>query len=122
MKTKRLFIATVLGLIFGFACFGMASSGSNEIPKALALNIILGRTLIGFGIGISRFSLKHWSLHGLVMGLLFSLPAGFGAMLSPETPEFTSEMLFISTVVMGVIYGFLIELITSVVFKAKMNA
>ncbi len=119
MKTKRLLIATFLGVVFGFVCFGMASSGQNGISMILAINIILGRTLIGFGIGISRFSFKHWALHGIIMGLIFSLPAAFGAMLGPENPEFSHKMLFISTVVMGIIYGFLIELITSVFFKAK---
>lgn len=119
MKTKRLFIATLLGVIFGFVCYGMASSGQHEISTILAINIILGRTLIGVAIGISRFSLKHWSLHGIIMGLIFSLPAGFGAMLGPENPEFSHTMLLVSTIVMGMIYGFLIELITSVLFKAK---
>jgi len=119
MKTKRLFISTLLGVVFGFVCFGFASSGQNEISTILALNIVLSRTLIGVAIGISRFTLKHWSLHGLLMGLVFSLPAGFGAMLGPETPEFSHTMLMTSTVVMGMIYGFLIELITSVVFKAR---
>jgi MFS family permease len=119
MKTKRLSIATILGAAFGFVCCGMASSGENEISTILAANIILGRTLIGFGIGISRFSFKHWSLHGTIMGLIFGLPAAFGAMLGPENPEFTHTLLFVSTIVMGMIYGFLIELITSVVFKAR---
>jgi len=119
MKTKRLIISTLLGLVFGFVCYGFASSGQNEISTILALNIILGRTLIGVAIGISRFALKHWSLHGIIMGLVFSLPAGFGAMLGPENPQFTHTMLMTSTIVMGMIYGFLIELITSVVFKAR---
>jgi hypothetical protein len=119
MKTKRLIIATILGVVFGFVCYSLASSGPNEISPILAMNIILGRTLIGFGIGISRFSFKHWSLHGILMGLIFSLPAAFGAMLAPESPEFSHSMLFVSTIVMGMIYGFLIELITSVFFKAK---
>lgn len=119
MKIKRLIIATILGVIFGFVCLGLASSGQNEVSLFLALNIILSRTLIGFGIGISRFSLKHWSLHGLIMGLIFSLPMAFGAMLSPENPDFSHTTMFISTIVMGMIYGFLIELFTSVVFKAR---
>jgi hypothetical protein len=118
---KRLIIATLLGLVFGGVCFGFASGGGNEIAPVLAANIILGRTLIGFAIGISRFSMKHWAIHGLVMGLLFSLPAGFGVMLGPGNPEFSPNMMFISTVVMGMIYGFLIELITSVVFKARIK-
>ena len=119
MKTKRLIISTLLGVVFGFVCYGFASSGQNEVSPILATNIILGRTLIGVAIGISRFSLKHWSIHGITMGLIFSLPAGFGAMLGPENPEFSPTMLMTSTIVMGIIYGFLIELITSVVFKAR---
>jgi hypothetical protein len=119
MKTKRLIIATILGIAFGFVCYGFASSGGNELPLLLAINIILGRTLIGFGIGISRFKMGHWAIHGLVMGLIFSLPAAFGAMLGPEIPEFPHSMLFISTLISGMIYGLLIELITSLVFKAK---
>ena len=119
MKTKRLVISILLGVVFGFVCYGFASSGQNEIATILAVNIIFGRTLIGVAIGISRFSVKHWSLHGIIMGLIFSLPAAFGAMLGPENPEFNHIMLFVSTIVMGMIYGFLIELITSVLFKAK---
>ncbi len=115
---KRLIIATLLGVVFGFVCYGMASS-NGSIPVMLAANIILGRTLIGFGIGISRFSLKHWAIHGLVMGFVFSLPAAFGAMLAPENPDFSHTMMFISTIVMGMIYGLLIELITTVLLKAK---
>ncbi len=119
MKTKRLIISTLLGVVFGFVCYGFASSGQNEISTILALNIILGRTLIGIAIGISRFTLKHWSLHGIIMGFVFSIPAGFGAMLGPENPEFSHSMILVSTIIMGMIYGFLIEFLTSVVFKAK---
>ena len=119
MKTKRLIIATLFGVMFGLVCYGFASSGEYEISIALALNIILGRTLIGIAIGISSFSLKHWSLHGIVMGLIFGLPAAFGAMLGPDNPEFSQTMMFVSTIIMGIIYGFLIEFFTSVLFKAK---
>jgi hypothetical protein len=116
---KRLIISTLLGVVFGFVCYGFASSGQNAIPTILAINIILGRTLIGVAIGISRFTCKHWSLHGIIMGLVFSLPPAFGAMLGPDNPEFSHSMMFTSTIVMGGIYGFLIELITTVLFKAK---
>lgn len=119
MKTKRLVISTLLGVVFGFVCYGFASGGQNEISTFLALNIITGRTLIGVAIGISSFTCKHWTLHGMLMGLIFSFPAAFGAMLGPENPEFSHAMLFVSTIVLGIIYGFLIELITSVLFKAK---
>jgi len=119
MQVKRLIISTILGVVFGFVCYGFASGGNNEISTVLALNIISGRTLIGVAIGISRFTLKHWSLHGITMGLVFSIPAGLGAMLGPDNPEFSRSMMLISTIVMGMIYGFLIEFITSVIFKAR---
>ncbi|NQU32008.1 MAG: hypothetical protein HQ521_02140 [Bacteroidetes bacterium] len=116
---KRLIIATLSGLLFGFVCYSFACSGGNEISLWLALTIIAGRTLLGFGIGISRFPMKNWAIHGIVMGLIFSIPAAFGTMMGPETPGFDPQMIAISTVVMGIIYGFLIELITTVLFKAK---
>lgn len=119
MKIKRLIISTILGILSGFVCYSLASSGQSTFSSVLALNIISSRTLIGVAIGISRFSLKHWSLHGIVMGFVFSLPAGFGAMMGPEDEQFSHAMLFVMTIVMGLIYGFMIELITSVLFKAK---
>ncbi len=119
MKIKRLLATTILGLLFGFVCYGFATSGSYEIPVSLAISIILGRMLIGVAIGLSRFPIKHWALHGITIGFLFSLPAGFGAMLVPENPEFPHIMLLTSTIVMGMIYGFFIELITTLLLKLK---
>ncbi|NOX86090.1 MAG: hypothetical protein GXO86_09020 [Chlorobi bacterium] len=117
---KRLIIATLSGLLFGFVCFGFACSGPNEIAPWLGASIITGRTLLGFGIGISRFSMKNWAIHGIVMGFLFSIPMALGSMMGPENPEMSASTIAISTVVMGVIYGFLIELITSIFFKAPL--
>ena len=117
---KRTIITTLSGLLFGFVCYGFASSGGNEVSTWLALTIISGRLLLGFGIGISRFPMKNWAIHGIVMGLIFSIPAGLGTLVGPETPGFDPQMIAISTVVMGMIYGFLIELITTIFFKAKM--
>jgi hypothetical protein len=115
---KRLIIATISGLLFGFVCYTLASdSGSLAMP--VALQIIISRTLMGFAIGISSLKLGHWSIHGIIMGLLFSLPIAFSGMMAPENPQFTKEMVFVSTIVMGVIYGFLVELITTVIFTAK---
>lgn len=116
---KRILIATISGLLFGFVCFGFACS-SGEMPLAVTLQIIASRTLIGFAIGISVLNM-HWSLHGLLMGLLFSLPIGFSTLMAPESPEMTKTVLFVSTLVMGLIYGLLVELITTVLFKAPKN-
>ena len=61
----------------------------------------------------------HRAIHGPVTGLLFSLPLAFSGLMAPENPEFSATMMFVSTIVMGMIYGLLIEVITSAVLKAK---
>lgn len=119
-NTKRLLIATLSGLLFGFVCYGFASSGGRSLPLPIAAQIIASRMLIGFALGITRFTFGHWTLRGLVFGLLFSLPLGFGGLMAPENPAFPPYMMFVSTIFMGMIYGVLIEVITSIFFKAKL--
>lgn len=100
---KRLVIATLSGLLFGFVCFGFACSGPNEIAPWLGASIIASRTLLGFGIGISRFPMKNWAVHGIVMGFLFSIPMALGSMMGPGNAEMSASTIAISSLVMGVI-------------------
>jgi hypothetical protein len=120
-NAKRIIIATLSGVLFGFVCFGLASTSSVPIAWPVAVQIILSRTLIGLAIGISLVHLWHWTIHGLAIGLVFSLPLAFSGLMAPEYPEFSKTAIFISTIVLGMIYGLLIELITSVFFKAKIQ-
>ncbi|MBM4160806.1 MAG: hypothetical protein FJ217_06885 [Ignavibacteria bacterium] len=120
-KAKRILIATLSGVLFGFVCFGLASSGPGQLAWPVAVQIILSRTLIGFAIGISSTSFGHWSVHGLIMGLIFSLPLAFSGLMAPESPEYDKTMMFVWTVGLGMIYGLLIEVITSGIFKAKIQ-
>ena len=116
---KRVIVATLSGVLFGFVCVGLASSSPGPLPFPVVLQIIASRTLIGFAIGISSLSVTHWSVHGLLMGLLFSLPLAFSGLMAPDNPEFTKTAMWVWTVVLGMVYGLLIELITSVFFKAQ---
>ena len=116
---KRVIVATLAGVVCGLACVGLASSSPGQLPWPVILQIIASRTLIGFAIGISSLSLGHWAIHGLAMGLVFSLPLAFSGLLAPDNPEFSKTAMWIGTVVLGMVYGFLIELITSVFFKAR---
>jgi len=109
---KRLIIATLFGVISGFICWGLASSSGPQ-PWFFAASTILSRTLIGFAVGISIIKIKWW-LHGMVMGFIFSLPMAFFAFYVPGRETY----IFLGTLIMGVIYGFFIELFTTVVFKA----
>ncbi len=118
-SAKRIIIATLMGAVSGIICCLFASSGG-EMPFALLASIFTGRMLIGFVIGISAMKM-HWAIHGPLMGLIVSIPGGFGSMLGGN-PPMTGPTLLIATVVMGMIYGFLIELVTSVLFKARQKS
>lgn len=115
---KRVAIATSAGLVFGLVCLGLASSGPTPPPWPAAVQIVISRTLIGVAIGISSVTLGHWLVHGLIMGLLFGLPLAFGGLMAPDNADFSRSQLFIWTVMLGMVYGALIELFTTVVFKA----
>ena len=109
LTLKRVLIATLCGFIFGIVCMLMASSNS-EITLLQRWMIIVGRTMLGFTIGISALCLVWWQ-HGLVLGFLTSIPMAL--------PLLGNTPIMIGTLVMGLIYGFLTELITSILFKAK---
>lgn len=111
LTTKRVLIATICGFIFGLVCMLLASSNPDEpISTATKWTIIFSRTLMGFTIGVSAVRLQWW-LHGIVIGFIGSIPMAFPVMDRPA--------IVIGTLVMGIIYGFLTELITSILFKEK---
>jgi len=117
-KIKRVIIATLCGVLFGIVCLLLASSGG-ALAWPIVVQIILSRTLLGFAIGISSLKMGHFIVHGLVMGMLFSLPMAFSGMMAPDNPAFSKVGLLISTVIIGGIYGLLTEVITSLLFKAR---
>ncbi len=119
LNSKRFTVATLSGVLFGFICYALASSGADKLAWPVALQAITSRTLIGFAIGISSLQLVHWSLHGLVMGLLFSVPLAFSGLMAPDSPQYSKASMFVMTIVLGMIYGLLIEVITSRIFKAR---
>ena len=118
-STKRFIIATIMGFVTGFICLGFASGGPDPLPSAVAWQIVFSRALAGFAIGISIFNMGHWTVHGLVIGLIFSLPLAFSGFMAPDNPEFTKTTMFVMTIVLGMVYGLLIEFVTTVLFKAK---
>ena len=74
---------------FGVVCYYIEKSRSGDILSAIRYQIIASRTLIGFAIGTSTLNLKHWALHGLVLGIIFSIPLAFSGIM-PDSLGFSS--------------------------------
>lgn len=112
LTAKRVIIATILGMLCGFFCLFLASSspeGSATLTTNIMILIVIGRTMLGFTIGISALRLNWW-LHGIVLGVVTSIP-----MAIPVLPDI---QIFIGTFIMGIIYGVLIELVTTKLLKS----
>ncbi len=118
MSFKRFIIATLVGVVAGVVCVLLASSGGELTRKAMA-GIFASRVLIGFVIGISGLKI-NWALHGIGMGLIVSIPGAFNAMMAPN-PDYSKWMMFFMWLIAGAVYGFVAELVTSVIFKAKIT-
>jgi hypothetical protein len=111
-KILRVIVATVLGAIFGIICYlGYSSKTGVVVDSAMIAGTIANRTLIGFVIGIS--GIKHWFWNGLIVGLVITLAMSIYPLIGGEWYGF---LAFTGA---GIIYGILIEVITSLVFKLK---
>lgn len=116
LSGKRILIATIAGLIFGVISYLLTLSFAPAVgvSRSGVLAIILSRGVLGFAIGISAWRITWW-LHGILMGFIFSLPGAFGAVWLGFGRPSLACVLFL-----GIIFGFLVELITAVLFKARM--
>lgn len=115
MRGLRLLVTTLLGFVFGIVCWLISSSGQPHMSTSMALSIIFSRALIGFVIGISAWKINHM-LHGIILGFIVSIPMALAAL------SFPGFKIFVLTLIMGMIYGFLIELITHLIIKEKQAA
>lgn len=117
VPTKRVVVASVCGLILGFLFWLLSRPVATvSIPWQGAVAKILVLTVTGFAIGISGLRVRWW-LHGLLLGLIFVLPLAFGALWVGM--KWLPEFVFI--LICGLVGGFVIELVTSVVFGARMS-
>lgn len=112
MNGMKIVVASILGFIAGIVCYLLSKSGGESIPANLAWSIILGRTLIGFTIGISSWRINYL-IHGILIGLIVSLPMALGA------GGMKGTTIFFGSLIMGGIYGFFIALITNLIVREK---
>ncbi|HCX73908.1 MAG TPA: hypothetical protein DHM37_09340 [Candidatus Cloacimonas sp.] len=100
LKTNRVIIATIVGLILGLL-FSLIFK-----PALGFWKIFLTAGLLGFVLGISALRISWW-LHGIIMGVVVTLPM---AVVMAKG---------VLALIVGLIIGFLIELITAVIFRAQ---
>jgi hypothetical protein len=107
MSVKRVILSTLLGVVAGIVCY-LLSRGNMAYTSGMIAGVILNRTLIGFVIGISGWKKMPYLLHGIIIGLIVtSLMAVYASLQG-------AIMLLIA----GAVYGLLIELIVTKLFKA----
>jgi hypothetical protein len=109
---KRLGITTVLGVIAGFLSLWWMRVSAGTMPVSEEAMIVLSWTVLGFAIGLSAWK-ANWAAHGIVMGIIFSLPQDFAFAWNGA-----GVMGFWRWLVAGLVVGFLIELITTPILHA----
>jgi len=113
---KRLLIALLFGFLTGILCVLLGMYGLKDTYSlSLALYVLANRTMIGFVIGISPFRM-NWMIHGISMGFIASIPFALGVLLEPDKLG-----VFIASLLLGAMYGLIVEFFTTVVFKEKMR-
>lgn len=118
-RAVRLIVSIVLGFIFGIICWLSTRSSprisKEELDLAMALGIIFNRAMIGFVIGISGLKRLNFFLHGIIVGLVVTLPMSIYPLAVGEITG------FILLEVAGAVYGLLIELIVTKLFRAPIE-
>jgi hypothetical protein len=109
VKISRLVTTTILGAIFGVICMLVCRYGSSDIAFwPLGVSFLLHHTVMGFAIGASSLKM-NWAIHGVLWGALFGLFLAIGRVGGTLEPWIAF--------VMPVVWGFLIETLTTKAFK-----
>ena len=103
---KRITVASVLGFVCGIICLLLSRyAAGNELTAKVILNGLFNRTLMGFLVATTAIRwnpVARGALLGFLLSVAYTIP-----MASPVPP-----------IVAGTIYGILIDVFTTYVFKA----
>ena len=108
LKTTRLVTATLMGVVTGLICMQISRFTAGVDYWPVGIYSLLHHTVLGLVIGVSSLKFR-WPVHGLFWGATFGLFYAVGFVGSPIEPWIS--FLFV------VMWGFLIELLTTKVFK-----
>ena len=113
LSGKRVTITTILGIIAGFLSLWYLRAAYGVMPMAAEAMVVLSWSVLGFALGVSGWRI-NWAGHGIVMGIIFSLPQDFAFVWNGR-----GAGAFWGWLVTGLVVGFLIELITGPIFHAR---
>ena len=117
MYAKRFWLSLIFGAVAGLLCAWTGYSQTQEdIRTMVFISVVMNRAFIGFVIGISGWRLG-WVWHGIVIGLIGTLPLSAPLIFTAEA----GMVPFLMYTVAGIVWGFLIELLVTKVFKAPMQ-
>lgn len=107
-KWSRLVTTTILGVVFGIICMLLSRYTAGVTFWPIGVSFLLHHTVMGFAIGTSSLKI-NWAAHGALWGALFGLFLAIGCIGGALAPWIAFGMT--------VIWGFLIETITTKAFK-----
>ncbi|MBA7564778.1 hypothetical protein ES708_06446 [subsurface metagenome] len=123
MHKKRVIVTTIFGGIFGIVCMLLLKYVSDVSFGPVGIYSLIHHCVMGFTIGVSSLKI-HWAPHGILWGFLFGILLAvsyvFGVFLG--VGYWGEPQRFWVPLGLVVLWGFLIELITSVGFKLTAGA
>lgn len=116
MYPKRLFVCTLGGVLSAIFCLvgKQIIYGFPEITWDVLAVTMANRILLGFIIGISCWR-ANYLLHGAMLGLIVSLSVSIGFL-----PD--NILGFFLYTPAGIVYGIMVEWLSTIVFKSPMKA
>jgi len=114
LNVRRVRATTMLGAACGLVSWAILSHGLGlNVAWSHSALIVLMNVLMGFTIGISSLR-YHWMTHGALIGVIFGLVL---AIFSGS-----QGLGFWWPLILGPVYGFVIELCATVFLHADMDA
>ena len=107
-KSSRLITTTLLGVVFGLICMLLSKYTAGVAYWPMGISFLLHHTVMGLVIGVSLLKM-NWATHGVFWGGVFGLFLAISRIGTTQEPW----VVFVAVV----IWGFLIETLTTKAFK-----
>jgi len=109
---KRIFVATLFGLVAGGLCAAGAFYGQMlKFSIITLIFVLLNRAVMGFAIGVSGLKLR-WAWNGILMGIAVGSIFSYFLFMNMGPSPMPAVNFFVNG-----LFGLMIEFFTTVVFR-----